>query len=476
MHPEPWKRDDLMAATGGELLSAGTAAQFSAIGIDSRRIRENELFVAIEGDVHDGHRFIADVLAQGVRGVVIDARKGPALPVADWRRQGIFCLAVPDTVRALGALAAFRRGRAAVSVVAITGSNGKTTTRAMTAAVLSRKYRVLATRGNFNNEIGLPLTLLGLCPEHQWAVVELGANHPGEINRLARICQPDIGVITNVASSHLEGLTSLEGVRQAKAELLDHLRPGGAAVLNADDPLVRSLKERAAVRVRYFGLSGDAEVRARGIRTAGNGVRFLLEFDGDAVEVVLATPARFMVANALAAAAVGRQLGMDADGIRAGLESFKLVQGRLNLECTANGVHIIDDTYNANPGSMQAALETLKDLKRRARAAFVAGEMYELGAQSAQLHRDVGAFAARSGVTRIFACGGFASFLADGAREAGMAAADVVTGSREELCQALRDWLRPGDWVLVKGSRAAAMERVVERLKEWGADDGRKAE
>lgn len=476
MHPEPWKMDDLIAATGGELLGIEKAPEFSAIGIDSRRIARTDLFVAIEGAVHDGHRFIADVLARGVCGVMINAHKQSAFPPDEWRRQGVFCLAVPDTVRALGALAAFRRRQAAASVVAITGSNGKTTTRTMTAAVLSQTYRVLATSGNFNNEIGLPLTLFNLCPEHQWAVVELGANHPGEIGRLASICQPDIGVITNVASSHLEGLTSLEGVRQAKAELLGQLRSGGTAVLNADDPRVRCLGERAGVPVLYFGICEDADVRARRIRTTRRGVRFELTFDAETVEVVLPTPARFMVSNALAAAAVGCRLGLEAGRIKSGLESFAPVRGRLNLVQTANGVQLVDDTYNANPGSMKAALETLKDIRGSARAVFVAGDMYELGAPSAQLHREVGAFAVHTGVNRIYACGDFASSLAAGARDAGMVAADVMTGSQAEIVRVLTGWLQPGDWVLIKGSRAAAMERVVERLKQWGADDGRQTQ
>ena len=211
----------MLAATGGNLLCGDRRQVFAGISIDSRSIADGSLFVAIRGQVHDGHRFIPEVVAEGVRGIIVDGSKVETLALDDLKRQGIVVIAVKETTRALGDLAGFNRKRAGVSVVAITGSNGKTSTKELTAAVVSRRYRTLSTSGNLNNEIGMPLTLLKLEPLHQWAVLELGINHPGEIRRLAEICRPDMGIITNIGSAHLEGLGSIDGVMRAKGELLE---------------------------------------------------------------------------------------------------------------------------------------------------------------------------------------------------------------------------------------------------------------
>ncbi len=470
MSAAPWKKAEVVAACGGEVLSPGEAGVFSAIGIDSRRIAPADLFVAIVGEVHDAHRFIDDVLAKGVRGLVIQADRAGGLPVAEWRREGIFCLAVADTTRALGDLARHRRRGLAVSVAAVTGSNGKTTTRAMTAAVLSRRFSVLETSGNFNNQIGLPLTLFGLETRHRWAVLELGTNHPGEIRQLARICLPDVGAVTNIAPAHLEGLGSIEGVRLAKRELLEELNPGGTAVLNRDDANVARMADEVDRRVVFYGRHPSADVRADDVRATGKGVAFRLHIDGRTERVQLRTPARFMVVNALAAAAVGTVAGLSIEEIAGGLEDFVPVAGRLNILELDDDIVVIDDTYNANPGSMKAALETLMELSGRRRAVFVAGDMKELGPGERALHAEVGALAARCGVDRIVVCGQFAEDLAAGARSAGLAPAAVTVAEREEIIAQIPQWLQPGDRVLIKGSRAMAMEAVVERLKERGGD------
>ncbi len=470
MSAVPWKTTDVVQACGGEVLSPGDSDAFAAIGLDSRRIAADALFVAIVGEVHDAHRFIGDVLARGVRGLVVQADRAGDLPVADWRRDGIFCLAVPDTTRALGDLARHRRRALGVSVVAVTGSNGKTTTRAMTAAVLSRRFTVLETRGNFNNQIGLPLTLFDLEPRHQWAVLELGTNHPGEIRELARICLPDVGAVTNIAPAHLEGLGSLEGIRLAKRELIEELGPDGTAILNRDDANVARMADEIERRVVFYGRHAEATVRGDNIRATGKGVAFTLHIDGHAARVQLRTPARFMVANALAAAAVGTVAGLSTGEIAGGLEDFAPVPGRLNILELADDIVVIDDTYNANPGSMTVALETLMELPGRRRAVFVAGDMKELGPRERALHAEVGALAARCGVDRIVACGQFAKDLAAGARSAGMTSEAVTVAEREDIIAHLGDWLQPGDRVLIKGSRAMAMEAVVERLKDRGGE------
>ncbi|UCD77646.1 MAG: UDP-N-acetylmuramoyl-tripeptide--D-alanyl-D-alanine ligase [Desulfobacterales bacterium] len=469
-HPIPWTTSEILEATGGELLCGDRQYLFAQVFIDSRRVAAGGVFVAVVGEVHDGHTFAPDVVEQGGRGLVISNKNVEHLPVAKWKEKGVAVVAVEDTTRALGDMAAFNRRRSNVSVVAITGSNGKTTTRQMTAAVVSQQFNTLATVGNLNNQIGLPLTLLGLEPEHQWAVVELGTNYPGEIARLAEICTPDVGVITNIGPAHLEGLGSMEGVAREKGSLLKGLGRHGKAVLNADDPRVRQLARQTAHEVHLYGLAPDAAIRADDVAEKENAICFTLKLVEESISIRLNSPGRFMVTNALAAAAVGNLLGLSAGKIKAGLEAFEPVSGRMNIHRTPNGIHIIDDTYNANPDSMKAALTTLKRMRAGARGIFVAGDMLELGRQAASLHSQVGALAARSGINRLYAYGEYADSLAAGARNEGLPAADSITGSREEIIEDLIAWLQPGDWVLVKGSRGMAMEKVVQGLKDWAGE------
>ena len=380
-------------------------------------------------------------------------------------------MAVRDTTRALGDLAAFHRARTDVAVVAITGSNGKTTTRQMTAAVVARKFNTLSTTGNYNNQIGVPLTLLRLAPEHRWAVVELGSNSPGEIARLAQICSPDIGVITNVAPAHLEGLGSLDGVMREKEQLLDHLKAKGKAVLNADDRRVSKIAARTKKDVLFFGLSERAAIRASAVNEKASGISFSLDLPQESLTVDLKAAGHFMVVNALAAAAVGHLLGLPAAEIKAGLETFEPAWGRMNILQTASGIHVIDDTYNANPESMKAAITTLVSLRANNRSIFVAGDMLELGAQAESLHRQVGVRAATANINKLLVTGDYADAVADGAKKAGMKSENIFTGSQGKILNALKGSLKPGDWVLVKGSRGAHMDTVVEGLKKWAGID-----
>jgi UDP-N-acetylmuramoyl-tripeptide--D-alanyl-D-alanine ligase len=350
-HPIPWTTAEIIEATAGELVCGDLQHGFARVFIDSRLTADEGVFVAISGEIHDGHTFLPDVVGQGGRGIVVSRRKIEQLPLAAWKTKGVACIAVADTTRALGDMAAFHRRRSRASVVGITGSNGKTTTRQFTAAVVSQQYKTLATAGNFNNEIGLPLTLLGLAPGHQWAVVELGTNHPGEIARLTDICSPDIGVITNIGPAHLEGLGSIEGVAREKGSLLNGLRKNGTAVLNADDPRVLALARQTQNEVVLYGRSAAAAVRATEVHEHEQDISFRLNLADEHISIRLNTPGAFMVNNALAAAAVGVQLGLSGSMIKAGLESFIPVGGRMNILHTANGIHIIDDTYNANPDS-----------------------------------------------------------------------------------------------------------------------------
>lgn len=460
-----WNLEDLLGATGGELLGNARPAGFPGISTDTRHLRPGELFVALRGEHHDGHAFVAEALRQGAGGVLVEQAKAEAvtgLLAAAGEAAGI---AVADTLQALGDLARFHRRRRRAFVLAITGSNGKTTTRRMTVAVLGQRFAVLEPERNWNNLIGVPLTLFRLEPRHEAAVLELGTNRPGEIARLTEICIPDAGLITNIGPAHLEGLGSLDGVLAEKSALLRGLASGGRAVLNADDPRLLRLARQCGREVLLFGLHPEARVRAVEITLEAEGTTFELVTEAGHARVRLPAPGAFLVGNALAAAAAGRLLGLSPEEIAAGLAAFRPAPGRLEVRRLPGGVTVIDDTYNANPASVEAAVATLTALRGASRGIVVLGEMRELGPAAAALHRELGRLAAQSGAARLFACGPWREEVAAGAVAAGLAAAAIATGAREEIGAALAAEVRGGDWVLVKGSRAAGMEAIVALLE-----------
>jgi len=474
MAPVPWTIADIMLATGGESLCGNDSCFFEGVSIDSRTISSKDIFVAVRGVRHDGHTFIPKVAASGVKGLVVDRRIVGGDEIASFKKAGICCVAVKDTVRALGDMAAFHRRRFQIPVVAITGSNGKTSTKEMTASVLSQKYQTLKTTGNLNNEFGVPLTLLRLDGSHQAAVVEMGMNHPGEIRRLSEICQPDVGIITNIAPAHLEGLGSLENVMAAKGELIENIKESGAVILNGDDPCGLRLGASTKRRVVYFGQNKDADVRAidieTDIKTKGFGTRFTLVLPHGSIpakiQIDIPAPGRFMVSNALAAAAAGYLTGVSAEEIQAGIKAFSPVHGRMNVRKSRRGFFVIDDSYNANPGSMEAAIKTLATLKGVRKGVLAAGDMRELGPDSERLHEGIGCIAAQSGVDLLFLTGEFAAAVKKGAVSQGMAGDRVIIGEKLDLAARLLETLGPEDWVLVKGSRSAGMETVVQLLAE----------
>jgi UDP-N-acetylmuramoyl-tripeptide--D-alanyl-D-alanine ligase len=465
-----WNIEKVLEATGGRLLSGDAGGEIGDIVIDSRKVKKGDLFVAIRGERFDGHTFTERAVGNGATALIVDANTDIALPLDLWCRQNIACLAVTDTTYALGRLAAYNRRRRDLTVVAITGSNGKTTTRRLTTAVGERKFETLSSMGNFNNEIGLPLSLLELGPDHRLAVLELGMNHPGEISRLGDICTPDIGLITNVGPVHLEFLGSLEGVARAKGELLDKINPGGWAVLNADDALVDKLARRVkrSCRILTFGQDPGADIRAEEVHLTRGLSRFKLRLPSGSIGVTLKIPGRVMVLNALAAAAVGHLMGLDADEIKQGLESILPAKGRMEVVTLTGGITIIDDTYNANLVSMQAALMALENLAGQGRAIFVCGDMLELGAHADELHYQLGVSAATTGcLSRIYATGAKALRVAEGARDRGFVSDAIIIGGKSDIIADLKAHLRPGDFLLVKGSRGMAMEKVVEAIREW---------
>jgi len=458
-----WSISDVLEATGGRLISGDDTTRFEGISTDSRTIGAGELFVAISGQSYDGHRFVGDAFDRGAAGVVVsEAHVATKSPDAG---KGRCRVATADTLKALGDLAAFRRRRSKVSVVAITGTNGKTTTKEMTAAVLDQAFSVLRTAGNFNNLIGLPLTLFRLREDHEWAVVELAMNHPGEIGRLAQICEPQVGVITNVEAGHLEGVKNIEGVMKAKGELLEALGEDGTAVLNIDDERICRLAERFQGRVVSFGIHSSAEVWATPVSQSLSGCSFDLCWYDESVRVHLAIPGEAAIYNALAAAAVGYKLGLSMEEVKKGLETMVPMPGRMEILTLPGGVHLIDDSYNANPGSMAVAIDTLRSLKGNGRGVLITGDMLELGEHAESAHRELGILATRAGTACLYATGEFAGAVAAGATGAGMDPGRIFIGSHDEIVEAVKGRLGPGDWILVKGSRLMAMEKVVEGLR-----------
>jgi len=455
----PFNARDAADWTGGALVRGDPARAFSSVSIDTRTLAPGALFVAIRGENHDAHGFLANALAAGAGGVLVEREDavpaGAQLPV----------LLAADTTRALGALAAGHRASFAGPVVAITGSNGKTTTKQMCAAILSELGPCLATQGNLNNQFGLPLTLLRRDAEHRTLVVELGMNHRGEIAPLAAIARPTIGVITTIGSAHIEFLGSREAIAEEKGDLVAALAADGVAVLPGDDPLARAQAKRCRARVVRFGLSAGCEVRAEDVRAEGDGFAFRLVTPQGEAKLRAAGLGEPTVTNALAASAACLAAGASLAQIAAGLARYAPAKGRMQRVQLANGALLIDDTYNANPQSMEAALASLGRLRGSGRAFAVLGDMGELGAHAAPGHRGVGALAGELRVDALYALGAHAALVRDAALAAGLEGARAhVAASHDEIAEALRRTLRAGDVVLVKGSRSMRMERVVEAL------------
>ena len=465
----PWTVEALLTATHGRLISPGRTSTFSTIGIDSRTIVPDAVFVAIRGDRFDGHDFIEGVIQKGIRAVILNHSRRETLAGIISDHPEVTFISVEDTTRALGDLAAFLRRKSRVHVVALTGSNGKTTTKEMIAAVLGTRFQTLKTQGNLNNHIGLPLTLFNLTEGDEWAVLEMGMNHFGEIQTLTEICSPDIGVVTNVAEAHLEGLGSIQGVAEAKGELPRTLGKDATLILNGEDPHVADMGKHTAAKVIYAGFSKTAQCQAASIRESLQGIDFILTLpSGETDTIRLKVSGRFMVTNALAAAAAGFTAGVPMNLIKRGLETFVPAPGRLTIVPTEKGFYIIDDAYNANPGSMQGAITTLTELKGSHRGIGVLGDMLELGGKTASLHRSIGEKAAISGMARLFLTGQHACDVKNGALSGGMKDTDIVIGTKDRLMEELRRVIDATDWILVKGSRAMGMETIVQGLKKWG--------
>jgi UDP-N-acetylmuramoyl-tripeptide--D-alanyl-D-alanine ligase len=435
----------------------GVDTVFSGVTTDSRKIAAGDLFIALKGERFDGHDYVTQCLDQGAVAAMVDEQS-----VASGQLSAKPLLAVADTRLGLGELAAYWRSKFSIPLAAITGSNGKTTVKEMLASILraaSSRDGVLATEGNLNNDIGLPLTLLKLRASHRYAVAEMGMNHPGEIAYLTRLAKPTVALVNNAGAAHLEGLGSVEAVARAKGEIFAGLAANGIAVINADDTYASLWRELAAPRkVLTFGLENTADVSASFSLEADGASLTLKTPDGNA-DLRLGVPGLHNLKNALAASAAALAMNVPLESIVGGLQSFGGVKGRLQRKPGCCGAVIIDDTYNANPASMRAAIGVLAAIPGK--KIFVMGDMGELGDDAAALHRAIGIEARAAGVNVLCALG---SMTVEAAAGFGVGATHFET--IEELAATVREQLATGVTVLVKGSRFMRMERVVEALME----------
>ena len=438
------------AALNGKLI--GEDRRFTGCSYDSRTLQPGELFIALRGTARDGHDFISDACAKGAGGALVDREAAYPLPV----------VRVDDARKQSGLLAGHWRAGFDLPVIAVTGSNGKTTVKEMINAILSASAEVLSTRGNLNNDIGVPLTLFRLAPNHRFAVIEMGANHAGEIRWLSRLARPDVALITQCAPAHLEGFGSVAGVARAKAEIYEGLAPAGTAIVNIDDDYCGLWLECSGRnRQITFGVGAKADVTASNVNTdlAAGLTRFDLEYQSGKVNTELSLYGRHNVANALAAAACCVALDVPLEQIKAGLEKVRPIKGRMQLKTGPQGVRVFDDTYNANPMSLNAALKVVCELPGR--SWLVLGDMGELGDTSSRFHREAGAQARTLGIERLYGIGELASYAVKG-----FGAGARHFSLMDDLVDALRRDLQPGVVLLVKGSRSMALERVVNTLTE----------
>jgi UDP-N-acetylmuramoyl-tripeptide--D-alanyl-D-alanine ligase len=457
-----WDLGALARAAGSDLVGGTLPERIAAVGTDSRSLPPASLFVALRGDRFDGHDFVVQAQEQGAAAVMVDragADKASGLRVPR--------LVVADTMVALGEMARFARQSLGKKVVGVTGSNGKTTTKEMVAAVLSTRGPVHKTTGNLNNHIGLPLTVLAW-PEDTWAgVLEMGMSGLGEIAHLADLVAPDVAVITMVGPAHLQQLGTLENVARAKGELFEHLPAAGVGVVNVDDPLVVAVSSPllGARRRLTFGRAAGADVRLVEATSIDAGVRARFEVQGRAVEALLPIPGPHNAMNAAGALAVGLALGVSPLDAVAGLANLTVPGGRMRIVRRPGGVSTIDDSYNANPASMIAAFAALASVAEGRRIA-VLGDMLELGSTSPDLHRQVGRAAAEAGIDLVLGLGTLAAYIVEGAREGGAEARGF--SDMAPLLADLDRVLTEGDFVLVKGSRGMKMERAVAHLAGRG--------
>jgi len=451
------KAAEISQAIGADFLQGNPENLYKGISIDSRHIENGQLFFAIRGNNYDAHDFAVQAVSEGASGLVLE-RIVPDLP------SGVDVFLAPDTLAALQSLARHNRSAFNIPVIAVTGSAGKTTTKDLMAGVLSVKFNTLKTTGNQNNEIGLPLTLLSLNESHEALVVEMAMRGLGEIDFLCRLALPNAAIITNIGEAHLELLGSVERIAQAKGELLEHIPASGFAVLNAQSPYIYKQVARCPGKVIFFGTASNLDIYARDIRISNEGSAFTVEAEGRSFNIFLPLPGLHNILNALSVIGAALELGFTAGEITEGLAKITLSGSRLEI-IDLKGVTVINDTYNANPSSVKAALEALAEVADNKRKIAVLGDMLELGEKADLFHNQLGESIASTGVDYLITVGQLARQIALGAIQSGMSGSHVfICDSNDESIEKLEKLLNADDVVLVKGSRGMRMEEIIQAL------------
>jgi UDP-N-acetylmuramoyl-tripeptide--D-alanyl-D-alanine ligase len=445
--------DEVLSATEGTL-KQGLASRFSGVSTDSRNIKKGELFIPLIGERFNGHKFIVPAVKKGAS-ASLSSRK-IKLPV------NITLISVKDTLKAFHQIARSYRKRFNIPFIGVTGSSGKTTTKDMLASILSISGKTLKTEENYNNEIGVPKTLLLLKKIHKYAVIEMAMQGLGEIEELAWMAGPNIAVITNIGSAHMEHLKSAGNILKAKSEILKFQNKKDIAILPADDKYFNYLKKKAEGKVISFGIDSPADVKAKEIRFRGDSTSFIIEIRAFKVRVALPLPGKHNIYDALAAAASAYALGIAPSKIKRGLEKFKLSSKRLNI-VYSNNIRIIDDTYNANPDSMAASLNILENYPPRRIA--VLGDMFELGSIARKSHENIGKLAANLNIEELITVGKLSKYTAKSAASNGLRNVHIARSNNEAI-KIIKNILKPDDTILIKGSRGMHLEDIVERLKK----------
>lgn len=461
-----WKEirlKEFMAPVNGEIISGDPDTVITGVSTDTREIKKGEVFIALKGENFDGHKFLAEAVNKGAACVVVDDDK--KVP----KDLDAAIIRVKDTLTALGDFAGYIRHKHDVKVVSITGSMGKTTTKEMTACILEEGNETLKNQGNFNNLVGLPLTLLGLSENHKRAVLEMGMNRFNEIRRLTEISDPDIGLITNVGPVHFEGVGDIYGVARAKTEMIEEMRPEAKVILFGDDKILMKEVTRFNREFFTFGLGPENDVTAEDIDISmESGLSYRLKYRNDSILVKLPVSGMHNLINSLAAASVAICMNEKFNNIAIGLSRFKGVKGRLVSDILPDDVLFLDDTYNSNPSSLKAALRVAKERAGNTRTLIVGlGEMLELGSETEKAHIEAGRLVAEAGARFLFSMGAHAQCMLQGALEAGFPKdRAIIVKSHHDMIKSINDVVEKGDLVLLKGSRMMRLEKVVQGLKE----------
>ena len=459
----PLSISQIVDFAGARLEQGDGNASVERVSTDSRTLKKGELFVALHGQNFDGHKFVEDVAKSGGAGSIVDL---------NWREKVLAQFAIiraADTLLAYQNLAANYRKSLPINVLAITGSNGKTSTKDFAASVLGRRFRVTKTQGNFNNHVGLPRTILEATSQHEVGVWEIGMNHPGEVAPLAKIAAPDAAIITNIGVAHLEFMGTREAIAKEKSALAEAVGANGTVILNADDSFSKQIASLTRAYVIFAGTK-EGTIRAIEIQQSADGSDFTIIEGAHRCRAQLPVPGLHMVQNALLAVAAGRAFGLSLEEAAAGLASAPLAKARLQVK-EINGVQFLDDSYNANPDSMKAALQTLVELDTDGKRIAVLGEMRELGKETQRGHEEVGETAAAFKIDQLIGIGEMGEVIARAAEKAGLENS-ATAGSTSEAAELLLSVAAPGDLVLIKGSRLARTEGVIEAFAKQSSSEG----